>query len=131
MCVQPTSSFQEFFSRPGILSVQNGEASTFSDVCLPFEPTAVHADSFAVSYRHGGDNVWCCIEGRPDFALCINRQALLALSAAGKLGRSLWLDCLCIPLSGHDLQQAFEYMGCLYSAVSVYSQVNWIDDVDS
>jgi len=54
----------------------------------------------------------------------------VALSSAGLLDRPLCIDCICIPLAGHTLSEAFSYMGCLYSAVTVYSQVNWIDNVD-
>lgn len=97
---------------------------------LPFSTAPVSREACAVSYRHGGEEIFCTVSDRPDVALCINRQTLVALEAAGRLGRPFWIDCVCIPLSGHTLGDAFGYMGALYSALWVYSQVNWIEPVD-
>jgi len=131
LCVRPTANFNGFFASRDPQTCQSPAQEKFRDLVLPFDPVPISQDSCAVSYRHGGDSIWCCLEGRPDLAISVNRGALVALEAAGRLGRSLWIDCVCIPVSGQTLGMAFGYMGCLYSAVCVYSQVNWIEDVDN
>jgi hypothetical protein len=40
-------------------------------------------------------------------------------------GLTVWIDCLSIPLSGHDLATAFSYMGHLYICFPVVSQLLW------